>query len=120
MKIGMVSALSLSVVSCSSDDDDAITAYCVTEDDGFSTGTPAPFPTEGPDGFKVVDEDNCDTPDSTRSSHASYFWYYGGVRQSGRVSAGRMTMPSGTNIKSAEGKTIRSGFGSSSSGSSGG
>ncbi|MFG1999590.1 hypothetical protein ACGFNU_10635 [Spirillospora sp. NPDC048911] len=127
MKIGMVSALSLSVVSCSSDDDgDAVTAYCVTQDDDLSTGAPAPFPTEGPDGFKVVDDDNCDDPDSssstTRSSHSSYFWYYGGVRtQSGRVRAGSMSMPSGTNITSAEGKTIRSGFGGSSShGSSGG
>ncbi|KAB2345743.1 hypothetical protein F8566_27290 [Actinomadura rudentiformis] len=117
----MVSALSLSVVSCSSDDDDAITAYCVTQDDGTSLGTPAPFPTEGPDGYRVVGEYNCDDPDAGRSSHASYFWYYGGVRNaSGRVSAGSTVMPSSTNITSAEGKTIRSGFGSSSSGSSGG
>ncbi|MFP3963198.1 hypothetical protein SMC26_12840 [Actinomadura fulvescens] len=117
-----MSALSLSVVSCSSDDDgDSVTAYCVVQDDGSSFGTPAPFPTEGADGFKVVDDDNCDDPDSARSSHSSYFWYYGGVRnQSGRVSGGSTVMPSRTNITSAGGKTIRSGFGGSGRGSSGG
>lgn len=123
----MLSALSLSVVSCSSDDDggDTVTAYCVVdEDSAFPSSSPTPFPAATPgDGYQVVDDDLCDDPDSTsttRSSHSSYFWYYGGVRTtSGRVTGGSKYMPSGTNITSAGGKTIRSGFGGSSSSHSG-
>lgn len=104
VKVGMVSALSLTLVACGSS---STTARCVDRN--------AP---SGKGGYKVVPDNYCDTDDidnGSTSSYNRYFWYYGGKRGSGGyVSGGSQYRPSKGKIKSGSGKTLsRGGFGGS-------
>ncbi|WP_285694935.1 hypothetical protein [Actinomadura sp. NBRC 104412] len=106
VKIGMVSALSLTVAACGSK---TTTAWCV---DRYA---PAVGRTAG--GYKVVSDVFCDSRDIERGtvSYGRYFWYYGGKRDSdGYVSGGSRFGPSKGKIKSSSGRTLsRGGFGGS-------
>lgn len=112
VRIGMVSALSLALVSCSSDE---TTAYCVEEErPGFDLGTPSPdFGSPSPQGgYREVPEYNCDDDDDTTyRGGSSYFWYYGGSRSNGYVTGGSTVRPEGK-ITTPSGRVIqRGGFG---------
>lgn len=101
VKVGMVSALSLTLVACGSG---STTARCVDRD----------APAKGKGGHKVVSDGYCDTKDIDGGSSASYgryYWYYGGKSRSGFVSGGSRSRPDGK-IKSSGGRTLsRGGFG---------
>jgi hypothetical protein len=100
VKVGMVSALSLTLVACGSS---TTTARCVDRN----------APAKGKGGYKVVQDDYCDTDDIDHgsTSYGRYFWYYGGKSRSGFVSGGSSARPDGK-IKSSGGRTLsRGGFG---------
>ncbi len=102
VKVGMVSALSLTLVACGSG---STTARCVDRN----------APATGRSGYRVVPDDYCDVNDidnGSTSSYGRYFWYYGGKRGSnGFVSGGSSYRPEGK-IKSSGGRTLsRGGFG---------
>ncbi|QKG26208.1 hypothetical protein ACTIVE_7861 [Actinomadura verrucosospora] len=104
VKVGMVSALSLTLVACGSG---STTARCVDRN--------AP---SGKGGYRVVPDSNCNVDDIDNggtSPYGRYFWYYGGKRGSGGfVSGGSQYRPSDGKIKSGSGKTLsRGGFGGS-------
>lgn len=107
VKVGMVSALSLTLVGCSTK---STTAWCVDR-----LATPVTGATAG--GYRIVSDSNCNRSDVGRySSYGQYFWYYGGTRQSnGYVSGGSSFAPSKGKIKSSSGSTLRGGFGGSGS-----
>ncbi|MFC4532072.1 hypothetical protein [Sphaerisporangium dianthi] len=70
----------------------------------------------GADGsYPVVDDDRCDDDragGSYHGSHGAYGWYYGGVRQAGRVLHGTTVKPAGAHISSRSGTVLqRGGFG---------
>ncbi|WP_240489907.1 hypothetical protein [Actinomadura atramentaria] len=106
VKIGMVSALSLTLVACSSK---STTAWCVDRDSrgGFTN-------TKG--GYRVVPDSYCNRSDINNGTvgYGRYFWYYGGKRTgSGYVSGGSVVGPRSGKIKSGSGTTLsRGGFGS--------
>ncbi|WP_245679508.1 hypothetical protein [Actinomadura hibisca] len=105
VKIGMVSALSLTLAACGSK---STTAWCVDRQ--------APLTGKTRGGYKVVPDYNCNTRDIERGSvgYGRYFWYYGGKRDnsSGTVSGGSSYGPSKGKIKSGSGHTlVRGGFG---------
>jgi len=104
IKIGMVSALSLTVAACGSK---TTTAWCV---DRYA---PPIGKTKG--GYRVVPDYFCDSRDVQRGtiSYGRYFWYYGGKRDSdGYVSGGSSVGPSKGKIKTKSGTTLsRGGFG---------
>ncbi|NDU72628.1 hypothetical protein GWI34_08305 [Actinomadura sp. DSM 109109] len=106
VKVGMVSALSVTLVACGSN---STTARCVDRD----------APAKGRSGYKVVSDGYCDTDDidsRSSSSYGRYFWYYGGKSRSGFVSGGTQSRPDGK-IKSSSGRTLsRGGFGGSGGG----
>jgi len=108
VKIGMVSALSLTLVACSSK---TTIAYCVDRR-AIPTGN-----VQG--GYKVVPDFFCErTYSYTSPDYGRYFWYYGGRRSSDSsgssyVSGGSHYAPSRGKIKSSTGKTLRGGFGGS-------
>ncbi|WP_254716182.1 hypothetical protein [Actinomadura sp. WMMB 499] len=95
VKVGMVSALSVTLVACGSK---STVARCVDRDD---TG-----------GRKVVSDYNCDVDDiDDGDSYGQYYWYYGGNVRNGYVSGGSSVRPEGK-IKSRSGTTLsRGGFG---------
>jgi hypothetical protein len=96
----MVSALSLTVVSCGSK---TTTAWCVDRE----------TPSAG--GYRAVSDSFCDSRDVERGtiSYGRYFWYYGGDRDSdGYVHKGSRVGPGKGKIKSSSGYTLsRGGFG---------
>ncbi|MFB4315372.1 hypothetical protein [Actinomadura sp. 21ATH] len=104
VKIGMVSALSLTVAACGSK---STTAWCVDR------MAPNVGKTKG--GYRVVPDAFCDRRDIERGtiSYGRYFWYYGGNRdRDGYVSGGSRVGPSKGKIKSSKGNTLsRGGFG---------
>ncbi|MEU6035428.1 hypothetical protein ABZ801_08450 [Actinomadura sp. NPDC047616] len=109
MKIGMVSALSLTLAACSSK---TTTAWCVDRQ-AIPAGN-----VKG--GYKVVSDFYCErTYSYTSPDYGRYFWYYGGKRTSDSgsgstyVSGGSHYAPSKGKIKSSSGKTLRGGFGGS-------
>lgn len=101
VKVGMVSALSLTLVACGSG---STTARCVDRN----------APAKGKGGYKVVPDNNCNTgdiDDGANNAYNRYFWYYGGKSRSGFVSGGSQYRPEGK-IKSSGGRTLsRGGFG---------
>ncbi|POM24394.1 hypothetical protein BTM25_30230 [Actinomadura rubteroloni] len=105
VKIGMVSALSLTLVACSSK---STTAWCV--DRGSSGGF-----TNTKSGYRSVPDSYCNRSDIDNGTvgYGRYFWYYGGRRGSnGFVTGGSVRGPSGGKIKSGSGRTLsRGGFG---------
>lgn len=105
VRLGMLGALSLTLVGCSSGSDE-VQAYCVQQDTLLPDGS-----------YEVVDEDLCDDDDDYRSSHAGgYYWYYGGSRNGSRILKGSTIKPQGAHITTAKGKTLqRGGFGGRSS-----
>lgn len=108
VKVGMVSALSLTLVACGSG---STTARCVDRN----------APAKGKSGYKVVPDGYCDSGDIDDPSPAygRYFWYYGGKSNSGFVSGGSRVRPDGK-IKSSGGRTLsRGGFGGGSRGGGG-
>jgi hypothetical protein len=113
VKIGMVSALSMTMVACGSDRETR--AYCVDDEAPPSLGG-------GVSGYKVVDDYNCDDDDleDGTTSYGRYFWYYGGRQDgTGYVSGGSRISPSEGKVVTAGGKTVsRGGFGGSGSGGS--
>lgn len=104
VKVGMVSALSLTLVACGSK---STTAWCV---DRYA---PAVGKTKG--GYRVVSDSLCNTRDIDDGtiSYGRYFWYYGGKRDSnGYATGGTSFGPSKGKIKSGSGHTLsRGGFG---------
>lgn len=143
--IGILAVLAVAVgaYSCSRQDEDEVTAYCVTDstdtsdgfgysgpglpgDDGtggqYGGGTSGGFAGSGDDdSYKVVDDYYCENSDETGygayGPYRSYFWYYGGRYSAGRVSGGTRVKPSNTTIVTQSGRTIsRGGFGGSSYG----
>jgi hypothetical protein len=121
--IGMVSALSVTLVSCSSS---STTRYCVDRQDtgGFFDRTKG--------GYQVVPDVFCERVYPLGAgSYNRYFWYYGGrgYNSHGRryIYRGSTIVPHGRTIKSSSGHTIssghsvsRGGFGGHSSHSRGG
>jgi hypothetical protein len=112
IKIGMLSALSVSLVACSGS---STTRYCVDRQD------PAGLFDRSKGGYQVVPDVYCAAsyPLGSRSSNR-YFWYYGGrgYTSQGRhyIYRGSSISPRGRTIKSSSGHTIsRGGFGSHSS-----
>lgn len=100
VKVGMVSALSLTLVACGSS---STTARCVDRNSSSA----------GKSGYRVVPDTRCDTDDIDGSTtpYGRYFWYYGGKTGSGYVSGGSRVRPEGK-IKSSSGRTLsRGGFG---------
>ncbi|GAA0911849.1 hypothetical protein [Nonomuraea longicatena] len=124
--VGIVGALVAGFIAVQSDDEE-VTADCVyaVESDPFAdTGPTAPadapvgVESERPaeNSYVVVDDDYCDDDGGSSSSgtgvYRAYHWYYGGVRNGGRVSGGTSVRPSGVEISSRDGKSIqRGGFG---------
>lgn len=110
VKIGMVSALSLTVAACGSK---TTTAWCVDRYAPAAGGSTA-------GGYRVVSDFFCDRNDIEDGSvsYGRYFWYYGGKRDSrGYVSGGSSVGPSKGKIKSPSGATLsRGGFGGGKSG----
>lgn len=105
VKVGMLSALSLTLVACGSK---STTAWCV---DRY-----APAGGQAKGGYRVVPDSSCRTSDIYRNvSYGQYFWYYGGKRNSnGYVSGGSSYRPGKGKIKSGSGRTLsRGGFGGS-------
>ncbi len=100
VRLGMLGALSLTLVGCGGSNDE-VEAYCVDQN------------SLSPDGsYEVVDEDNCDD-DNFRSG---YYWYYGGSRVGSRILKGTTVRPKGVDVVTAKGKTLqRGGFGNRSS-----
>lgn len=116
VRIGMISALSVALVSCSSDDPDddtETTAYCV-EDESTVSPSPTASPSPAEEGYREVDDSNCDDDDRTSYSSGthSYFWYYGARRSaSGLITGGTRIRPEGK-ISTPSGRVIqRGGFG---------
>lgn len=106
VRLGMLGALSLTLVACGGSSEEEVEAYCVEQE------------SRQPDGsYQVVDEDNCDDDDDYRSSHAGgYYWYYGGNRSGSKILGGSTIKPKGAKITTAKGKTLqRGGFGGRSS-----
>lgn len=106
--LGVVGAVAASVLACCalSGDDDEVVADCVDSERSV-------------DGYRIVDDDECDD-DGYQSSYHSYFWYYGGTRHGSFVRSGSTVKPKGTKIVSRSGKTIqKGGFGSRFSGGGG-
>ncbi|WP_328593728.1 hypothetical protein [Actinomadura macrotermitis] len=107
MKIGMVSALSLALVSaCGSK---STTAWCVDRQSPWTGGKTA-------GGYRVVPDSFCDTREIERGTvgYNRYFWYYGGRRDSSHtyVSGGSYYGPRKGKVKSSSGHTLsRGGFG---------
>ncbi|GGV03629.1 hypothetical protein ACFHW2_05190 [Actinomadura sp. LOL_016] len=95
VKVGMVSALSVTLVACGSK---STVARCVDRED--------------PGGRKVVSDFNCDRDDiDDGASYGQYYWYYGGSVRNGYASGGSSVRPEGK-IKSRNGTTLsRGGFG---------
>ncbi|TDC38729.1 hypothetical protein E1281_39045, partial [Actinomadura sp. KC345] len=94
VKVGMVSALSLTLVACGSG---STTARCVDRSS----------PSTGKSGYRVVPDSRCDTDDIDSSSstpYGRYFWYYGGKTSGGFVAGGSRVRPEGK-IKSSNGRT---------------
>ncbi|MGI8336616.1 hypothetical protein ACRYCC_42300 [Actinomadura scrupuli] len=112
VKIGMLSALSVTLVACSSQ---STTRYCVDRQD------PAGFFDRSKGGYQVVPDVYCATTYSLGSpNYNRYFWYYGGrgYTSHGRhyIYRGSSIAPRGKTIKSSSGHTIsRGGFGGHSS-----
>jgi uncharacterized protein YgiB involved in biofilm formation len=110
--IGMLSALSVTLVACSSS---STTRYCVDRQD------PAGFFDRSKGGYQVVPDVYCATSYPLGSaSSGRYFWYYGGrgytSHGSNYVYRGSTIMPRNRTIKSSSGHTIsRGGFGGHSS-----
>ena len=115
VKIGMVSALSLTLAACGK----TTTAYCV---DRLS------FTGLGSGSYRVVPDYYCErTYPFTSPDYGRYFWYYGAKRVSDDsrynsgssstsgtyVSGGSRYAPSRGKIKTSSGKTLRGGFGGS-------
>jgi len=105
VKVGMLSALSLTLVACGSK---STTAHCVDR------SASAIGKAQG--GYRTVADGFCNTSDidsGRTSSYTQYFWYYGGKRDSrGFVSGGSSYRPSKGKIKSNSGHTLsRGGFG---------
>jgi len=102
VRIGMISALSLTVAACGSNDD--VTAYCVDQNSYQADGS-----------YQVIDDDYCDD-DNYHGSHGGYFWYYGGSHRGSRIYKGTTVKPKNAHITTTSGKTVqRGGFGSRSS-----
>lgn len=95
VKVGMLGALSLTLVACSAR---STTAYCADRD-GMQAG-----------GYRVVPDTYCGDGDS--GGYGRYFWYYGGRYRGGYITGGSSVRPKGHKIKSVNGKSLsRGGFG---------
>jgi hypothetical protein len=105
VRLGMLGALSLTLVGCGGSSDDEVQAYCVDQNSLLPDGS-----------YEIVDEDLCDD-DGYRSSHAGgYYWYYGGSRNGSRILKGTTVRPKDVTVVTAKGKTLqRGGFGGRSS-----
>jgi hypothetical protein len=103
VRLGMLGALSLTLVGCgsSSDSSDEVLANCVDQSSLLSDGS-----------YEIVDEDLCDDDDY----RSGYYWYYGGTRAGSRILKGTTVRPKGAKIVTVQGKTLqRGGFGGRSS-----
>jgi hypothetical protein len=112
VQIGMLSALSMALVACSSP---STTRYCVDRRD------PAGFFDRSKGGYQMVPDVFCAATYPLGSpNYNRYFWYYGGrgYTSHGRryIYRGSSIVPRGRTIKSSSGRTIRrGGFGGHSS-----
>lgn len=95
VRIGMLGALSLTLVACSTR---STTAYCADRDNALVSG------------YRVVPDSYCDGGGS--GTYGRYFWYYGGHYRGGYITGGSTVRPKGYKIKSVHGKSLsRGGFG---------
>ncbi|WP_249346475.1 hypothetical protein [Microbispora sp. H11081] len=114
IKLGTLGLLSVLVVGfCAAQDDDyeEVAADCVDTSTKNLDGS-----------YLVVDDDYCDDDSGSRSyygSHGAYHWYYGGVRNGGRVYQGTTIRPADAQITTRAGRVVqRGGFGFHSGGGS--
>ncbi|WP_432864937.1 hypothetical protein [Microbispora rosea] len=107
IKLGTLGVLSVLVVG-----------FCAAQDDYEEVGADCvDTSTLNPDGsYLVVDDDLCDDDGGSGShyygSHGAYRWYYGGIRNGGRVYHGTTVRPADAHISTRSGRVVqRGGFG---------
>ncbi|WP_248958753.1 hypothetical protein [Sphaerisporangium perillae] len=110
--MGLLSTLVIGFCAAQDTFAERVTADCVDLSSGQSDGS-----------YQVVDENNCDDDDDGGhgyyGSHGAYGWYYGGVRQAGRVLRGTTIRPASAHVDSRSGTVLqRGGFGGRGSGGS--
>ncbi|GAA3795089.1 hypothetical protein GCM10022226_13010 [Sphaerisporangium flaviroseum] len=101
--MGLLSTLVLGFCAAQDRFAEQVTADCVDLNSRQADGS-----------YQVVDDDDCDDdrPRGHLGSHGAYGWYYGGVRQAGRVLRGTTIRPATAHISSRSGSVLqRGGFG---------
>jgi hypothetical protein len=102
--MGLLSTLVLGFCAAQDTFAQRVTADCVDLRDHQADGS-----------YQVVNDGQCD--DHYHGSYGAYGWYYGGVRQAGRVLRGTTIRPSNAHVDSRSGTVLqRGGFGGRGSG----
>jgi hypothetical protein len=109
--MGLLSTLVLGFCAVQDNYAEQVTADCVDLGSRQADGS-----------YQIVDDDDCDDDQHNSGyigSHGAYGWYYGGIRQAGRVLRGTTIRPSSAHISSRSGSVLqRGGFGGRGSGGS--